>query len=246
MTRTGASPTAGAPPKKMAEELASRIESLIVERGWPEGEILGSETELLERFGVSRAVFREAVRLVEHHGAARMRRGPKGGLLVTSPSVSAVVRPATLYLDYAGVSTPDLIVARTALELNCVAIVADNLDDAGVELLRGALATEAAAGAAGGRVGTAHDFHVLIAELSGNPALRLFVETLASLTFERTRNLPFDETQMAESRHAHEMIVESLISGDSSRAQHLMRRHLGAALDGYQRRGVDTAPSTEG
>jgi DNA-binding FadR family transcriptional regulator len=227
------------PPRKMAEELAGQIESLIMAERWPEGKILGSETDLIERFGVSRAVFREAVRLVEHHGAARMRRGPKGGLLVTAPQVSAVIRPTTLYLDYADVPTSDLIAARTALELNSVAAVAERMDDDAAERLRSALAIEQDAGAHGAQMGTAHDFHVLLAELSGNAALRLFIETLASLTFERTRHLPFDEEQMAESTRAHGMIVDAVISGDSPRAQYLMRRHLGAALAGYTRRGVD-------
>jgi DNA-binding FadR family transcriptional regulator len=223
----------------MAEELASRIEELIMSEGWPEGTILGSETDLIERFGVSRAVFREAVRLVEHHGAARMRRGPKGGLLVTAPDVRAIIRPTTLYLDYADVPTADLIAARTALELSCIPAVAERMDDEAADRLRATLRAEEEAGTRGPQMGTAHDFHVLVAELSGNAALRLFVETLASLTYERTRALPFDDEQMAESRHAHALIVDALISGDAARAQYLMRRHLGAALDGYTRRGVD-------
>ena len=45
----------------LASVIARRIEDDVVERGWPVGEVLGSETDLLERFGVSRAVFREAV-----------------------------------------------------------------------------------------------------------------------------------------------------------------------------------------
>src|ERR1700712_2807366 len=93
---------------KMAEELAYKLESLVMDRGWPIGQILGSEPDLIEKFGVSRAVFREAVRIVEHHGAARMRRGPKGGLIVTAPDLRAVQRPTTLWLDYANVSTGDL------------------------------------------------------------------------------------------------------------------------------------------
>ena len=64
---------------KLATVVARSIENQVVALGWPVGEVLGSEAELLERFGVSRAVLREAVRIVEHTGAARMRRGPGGG-----------------------------------------------------------------------------------------------------------------------------------------------------------------------
>ena len=49
------------------------------------GDLVGTEPELIEREGVSRALLREAVRLLEHHHIARMRRGPGGGLFVMAP-----------------------------------------------------------------------------------------------------------------------------------------------------------------
>src|SRR5205809_51921 len=69
---------------KLAAQVARRIEAEVVRRGWPVGESLGSEPELRTRHGVSRSVLREAVRLVEHHQVARMRRGPNGGLFVVA------------------------------------------------------------------------------------------------------------------------------------------------------------------
>src|SRR6266545_1910401 len=88
-------------PSKLAATTATRIVQEVVSRGWPVGAVLGSEPELLERYGVSRAVFREAVRLVEHRQVARMRRGPRGGLVVTSPTLESVIDPGAVYLFYA-------------------------------------------------------------------------------------------------------------------------------------------------
>src|SRR5262245_15204814 len=76
--------------QKLAAQVAQRIESEIVASDWPVGRVLGSEPELMERYGVSRAVFREAVRLVEHHQVATMRRGRSGGLVVRAPDATAV------------------------------------------------------------------------------------------------------------------------------------------------------------
>ena len=42
--------------------------------------MLGAEAELRERYGVSRAVLREAVRILEYHGAVTTKRGPGGGV----------------------------------------------------------------------------------------------------------------------------------------------------------------------
>ena len=61
---------------KRAAKVADLIVEDVMALGWPVGEVLGSEAELLERYHVSRAVFREAVRLVEHQQVARTRRGP--------------------------------------------------------------------------------------------------------------------------------------------------------------------------
>jgi DNA-binding FadR family transcriptional regulator len=220
----------------MAEELAIKLESLIMERGWPIGQILGSEPELVARFGVSRAVFREAVRIIEHHGAARMRRGPKGGLIVTAPDLRAVQRPTTLYLDYADVSTEDLLAVRSTLELACVEQLAPTIDEAGAARLREQLERERAEGVEGIPTGTSHDLHVLIAELTGNAALHLFVETLAQLTFERVHDQSYDANDTAETNRAHSAIVEAIVAGDGSLAQHRMRRHLAAATSYYRRR----------
>src|SRR5262249_23294436 len=49
--------------RKAAESLAFRMAHDIVDGALDEGVLLGSEAELLTRYGVSRAIFREALRL---------------------------------------------------------------------------------------------------------------------------------------------------------------------------------------
>lgn len=221
---------------KKAAEVARQIESEIMHRGWPVGELLGSEPELIVRYGVSRAVFREAVRIVEHDGAARMRRGPGGGLVVTAPDLATVEGAATLYLDHADVSAQDLYDVRSSLELTCASLVTENLTEAGVQRLRAVLERERAEGAAVVESGRAHDLHVVIAELTGNPAMRLFVETLTRLTYERVGQLHYEIEDLREVHAAHEAIVNAIVAGDAALAQHRMRRHLAAGASFYYRR----------
>src|SRR4051812_248973 len=99
---------AAGPPDKLAAQIAHRIEAEVMRRGWPVGTSLGSEIELREQFGVSRSVLREAVRLVEHHQVARMRRGPHGGLFVSAPDAGPATRAIVIYLEYIGTSVADL------------------------------------------------------------------------------------------------------------------------------------------
>jgi len=216
---------------KLAEQVALEIEADTIEAGWPVGEVLGSETELIERYGVSRAVFREAVRIVEHHMVARMRRGPGGGLVVTAPDLNAAQRSVALYLDYANVHADDMFEARTAIETTAVRAATERLTEEGVVRLREILAAEVHSDAEVLESGQAHDLHVTIAALSGNPALHLFAQILISLTFQRagTRPRKYDAKAAAHEAHcAHEAIVEAMIQGDTDLAVHRMRRHLEA------------------
>jgi hypothetical protein len=96
----------------LAAQVARRIEDETIGSGRPVGHNLGSEQELQDRHGVSRAVLREAVRLLEYHGVARMRRGPGGGLIVTAPDPTASMETITLYLDYRRTGAADLVVVR--------------------------------------------------------------------------------------------------------------------------------------
>ena len=104
------------PVSKLASTVAARILADVMAQNWPVGEVFGSETELLARYGVSRAVFREAVRLVENQQVARMRRGPGGGLVVTEPTVDAIIDASVLYFHRVNARLDEVFEARVALE----------------------------------------------------------------------------------------------------------------------------------
>jgi DNA-binding FadR family transcriptional regulator len=63
---------------------------------------MGSEPELMATFGVSRPVIRQAVRLLDLHGAAAMQRGPRGGLVVRAPNAEYALRSVVEHLFEAG------------------------------------------------------------------------------------------------------------------------------------------------
>ena len=73
----------GGVSNKRAEDVARAILQDVVADDLPPGTLLGSQATLIEKYGASRDVFREALRLLEHHQVATMRRGPGGGLFVS-------------------------------------------------------------------------------------------------------------------------------------------------------------------
>lgn len=216
---------------KRAEAVAAQIEADVIAAGWPVGAVLGSELRLAERYGVSRAVFREAARLVEHHQVARMRRGRNGGLVVVEPDASAVVEAVSIYLEYLRVGTRDLFEARTVLELFSVRLAADRLDERQLLALREDIADEAAnIGDYTGR--RRHRMHEVIADLTGNAALSLFVSTVVTLSYRFFRTVledrPRSSTAARETHRAHAAIVQAIVAGDGLSARHRMLRHLDA------------------
>ncbi|HET9895807.1 MAG TPA: hypothetical protein VFQ44_12840 [Streptosporangiaceae bacterium] len=104
------------PSLKRAERVADRIVGDVMAMGWPAGEVLGCEADLLGRYRVSRAVFREAVRLIEHKQVARTRRGPGGGLIITEPASAAVLEAVVVYLYRVGAEPGELAEASRVLD----------------------------------------------------------------------------------------------------------------------------------
>jgi DNA-binding FadR family transcriptional regulator len=220
----------GTPKQKLAAMVAREIERDIVRRGWPVGEVVGSEAELLTRYRVSRPVLREAIRLLEHHMVATMRRGPGGGLIVTEPNPSAITDAVALYLQFRRVEPQYVFDTRVALELAAVQMAAERIDEDGVRRLRAILDRDANKSADEMHVHS-HDWHVAIAELSGNPALALFVTTLTRLTRERTERTEFPGEEATAVHYAHGKITEAIIAGDAALARHRMVRHLRAVAE---------------
>ena len=228
------------PGRKLGELLAEKIENEIIANGWQVGQVIGSEAELCEHYGVSRAVFREAIRIVGHHGVAEMRRGPGGGLVVVEPRVDAAVRTVLLNLEYLDISPSQINEARTAIEVACIRAAAANLDSAGETRIREFLDTEVELIVAGRDPGQpsedypSNQFHLLLAELTGNPAMLLFVQILSRVTSRHSspaRSRADLETTAAEVHRVHARIAQAILARDPDAAERRLRRHLSAIVD---------------
>jgi DNA-binding FadR family transcriptional regulator len=226
---------------KRASKIARRIEADIVRRGWTVGESLGSEGALQQRYEVSRSVLREAVRLVEHHQVARMRRGPNGGLLICEPDAGPATRAVVIYLEYLGTTLGDLRNARLLLEPLATSLAAEHIDEAGIDRLRAVLRAEKQGKP--GLPARRDEFHVALAEQSKNPVLQLFVDVLMRLTrryalASRTDSATEAVEAVDQMHNDHSEIVAAVTAGDSARAKTLSEQHVEAVTAWLQEHQV--------
>ncbi|OBH04417.1 FadR/GntR family transcriptional regulator [Mycobacterium sp. E3247] len=223
---------------KLAAKIARDLEAEIVRRGWATGESLGSEHALQERFGVSRSVLREAVRLVEHHQVARMRRGPGGGLIICEPDAGPATRAVVIYLEHLGTTLGDLLNARLVLEPLAASLAAECIDEAGIARLRAVLAGEREWRP--GLPAPRDEFHIALAEQSKNPVLQLFIDVLMRLTtryaLQSRTDTAGEAVEALDRMHVdHAEIVAAVTSGDSAQAKTLSERHIEAVTAWLQR-----------
>jgi DNA-binding FadR family transcriptional regulator len=222
------------PAAASATNVARRILTDVVDRDWPVGEVMGSEAELIARYGVSRAVFREAVRLVENQQVATMRRGPGGGLVVAEPTVDAIIDAAVLYLHRANTRLDEVFEARIVLEEIAAELATDRLTDADAAGLQSLSADEVA-----GAVTDHRALHGRLAAITRNAAIELIVDILNRVAFLYFRGGPsLTEGTLTASQHAHARIIDAVLERDAVQARRRMRRHLEAESTYLQNRHV--------
>src|SRR4051794_39628144 len=83
--------------EKVAAILARQIVRDIATRQLPPGSSLEPEGIMLERYGVSRASLREALRILETQGLITIKPGPGGGPIVSAVDAAEFGRMSTLY-----------------------------------------------------------------------------------------------------------------------------------------------------
>ena len=139
---------------------------------------------------------------------------------------------AAIYLRYAKVEIGELYAARTTLESDIVRLACERLDAEGEVALRVVIEQEQAAHT-DDIIGHTKTLHIALAEIAGNRALTLFLDTLISLSDEYSRPElakadPELEARMGDSHRAHIAIAKAVLARDPDAASRRMRAHLAA------------------
>jgi DNA-binding FadR family transcriptional regulator len=225
-----------AAPRSLAGELVARLTDDITSGKIPPGSQLPTEQELIAATGVSRTVVREAV--------AALRAD---GLVVTRQGVGAFVpenarRPLRIEFDRLSPlrEVLDVMELRTGIEIEAAGLAADRASAAQVRKIVDCLEAISAV-IKRGEDAVSEDFalHCSIADATGNPQFRRFLEHLGRFIIPRQTirggpGLPkraYSETFQQE----HREIVQAIRAGAVAQARAAMRRHLVNSRKRYQR-----------
>lgn len=215
---------------KMAERVATVLRRMIVRGEIAEGTMLPPESELMERFGVSRPTLREAFRVLESESLINVERGVRGGARVTRPQRQTLARYAGLILEYEGVTLRDVYDARAIIETPMIIELANTRRRAAIAQLEEILDQQRdEEGESAVESHTA--FHIAIARLSGNKTMQIVSEMLYHIIEKADRSLqptrgPRAASAGRRAAKTHRMVLEMIKAGDADGAGELWSRHL--------------------
>ena len=236
-------------PVRLYRQIAGQIATLIDSGEFATGSRLPPERELAVLLGVSRTSVREALISLEIAGRVEVRVGT--GIfvrrqLVGAPSSARTAADVANARDE-GPGPFELLAARRLIEGEIAALAARGIRKPQIAALRESIARmRTHSGDFEQRDAADRDFHVGVAEATGNSSFALVVTAL----WEQRRGELW--TRIEEHFHTaalrektladHEAIVTALAAHDSDAARAAMHRHLARVEREFQRKWDAIAP----
>jgi GntR family transcriptional repressor for pyruvate dehydrogenase complex len=216
---------------KMADRVATALRRMVIRGDIAPGTMLPPESELMERFGVSRPTLREAFRVLESESLITVERGVRGGARVHRPRQQTLARYAGLILTYEGVTLEDVYDARATIERAMVWELAKANDPEVIGKLQQIVDRDAQLTTGPDAVDQLTEFHAAIARLSGNTTLRMISGMIHHVIVKGNQSLQPTSGAQAEqavrrSAKTHRMVLDLIRANDADGAADLWSRHL--------------------
>lgn len=226
---------------KAAELIADRLRRDIVRGALTPGAVLPAEQTLADEFEVSRPTLREALRLLEAESLIALKRGSRGGAVVSRPSVSVAARSMGQYLQMTGTTLEEIHTAREVVEPVCVRLFTERQNSADLADLRSCLeqmesvSEEELTSSRGPAVWaeTTGAFQSIFTERCGNRALAVQAAVLRDIiATHRARDVERGvSTNRAwplfrKNRGSYARLLQLIESGDGLAVENQWRSHL--------------------
>lgn len=213
---------------KVSELIARRIVDEIISTPLKPGDMLRSETAMLEHYRVGRSSLREALLLLEVLGLINRKPGRKGGPVVGAVSASDFGSIATLYFRLGGITYRQLIESRLILQPISARLAAERRDPGLMATLTDLIDRAAAVDLADDRayLSIILEYQSAVTSVSGNPILSLFGQMLGDIYSSRLANAVAPPAKRAKILETHNDIANAILAGDGALAESRARSHM--------------------
>ncbi len=213
------------------EQIAGKLEDLILGKIVPQDSSsnkLPSEMALAKQFNVSRTVIREALKLLKERGLVIQKNGD--GSYMTRPQVSTVSSAVRRIMKMDNIGNDDLREIREILEISSARMAAKNITEDQLTKLNTIIEEMANLSLdIERRVFLDCEFHITLAQGSGNELLAMFVKVMTLLIKNYMGKGVLTPGGIEDAMTRHKRIITALRSKDSGFAEQAMKEHLGSS-----------------
>ena len=208
---------------RLSNQVVSEIEHMVQEEFREPGSRLPVEDELAERFGVSRIVVREAVKILEERGVVEVQAGRGTTTVAPSPDhvKAALLR---LFRDRPMPRLEDmelLLELRSVLEETAAGLAAVRAGPEDLERIEAALLKMADESSEAETMSADLSFHMELARASHNPYFEIVVEPLTHVLFLQ---IQLTNAYNAIGIPLHRDILDQVRAGNAVGARQAVRR----------------------
>jgi GntR family transcriptional repressor for pyruvate dehydrogenase complex len=216
-------------PDKVSQHIIDQIRNAIFGRRLKPGDKLPSERELIQKFRVSKATLREALRSLEVLGFLEIRKGVSGGAFVTEVDMVKARDSFSNFLLFKNLSLEDLSEVRLLLEpyiaeRAILAITQEDLRRLEKLIKDSEHAIKKDISFASREVEI--EFHRIIASITGNPILMFILDFVENLLIDTKEILRPGKEFSAKVVRAHKRIYNGLLERNGKKVHEEMVRHI--------------------
>jgi len=211
---------------RLYEQIVDQIEEAILKGELQPGDKLPAERELAEQFGVSRTAIREAIKALTQKGLVEAY--PGRGTFVINSTPQAVRHSLDLLVKFDGSEgTRSLVEVREIFEPEIAALAASRAKQEHIKVMQDAVELmDASLEDIDAFIEADLDFHLALAEGTGNVLIPTLTDTLVVLLREQRKRIALVKGGMVRAQKHHKKILEAILKRDAQTAREAMRAHL--------------------
>ncbi len=210
----------------LSQQIADHLEEVILSSPTSKvAEKLPGEMKLAKQYNVSRPVIREALKLLQERGLITLKNG--SGAYITRPENDTVMNAINRIMQVDRIKSDDLTQMREILELSSVDQAVKCITDEQLKEMDRILSKfEDKSLPLKERVKLDEQFHIAIAQATGNELLSMFVGVLTSLLRDYMGKGILIEGGIEDAIKRHREIYLALLNRDAKAVHQAMVDHL--------------------